>query len=66
MSHPVIPKNNQLVEQLRSLASIEKDPAKLIALFTEINSLVRKKEGRLRPLRGLPFEKPRRIRKRQG
>ena len=57
MSRPAISKDKQLVEQLRSLASIEKDPAKRIALFTEINSQVRKKEGRLRPLRRFPLKK---------
>jgi hypothetical protein len=57
MSRAAIPKDKQLAEQLRSLASIEKDPAKLTALFTEINSLVRKKEGRLQPLRRFPLKK---------
>lgn len=57
MSRAVIPKDEQIEEQLRVLASIERDPAKLIVLLTEINYLVRKRELRMRPFRRLPLKK---------
>ena len=57
MSRPAIPKDEQQVEQLRVLASIQRDPAKLIALLAEINSLARQEEERMRPLPRGPLRK---------
>ena len=44
MHGPAISKNAHQLAQLQVLASFEKDPAKRLALFTEINSLLQKKE----------------------
>ena len=57
MHGPAISKNEHQLAQLRALASFEKDPAKRLALFTEIDSLLQKKEEQMQSPRTLALKK---------
>jgi hypothetical protein len=57
MHRPAISRNEHQLAQLRALASFEKDPAKRLALFTEINSLLEKKEEQMQSLRAIQLKK---------